>query len=636
MDSEFANEQYKKLLCQIDRTFSDFNINSLEVKGAIIGQELSLFSVDTNPRDLLLVEDVNVAASSTKLPTLHQIEKSLNKTAAILNEKAALSEFECYEILLYFAKVTTGLHSRLTISLMNSSVEFPNSLSFLSEAQTSYVKLSLHFLQTLPRRLKYLWHKANSHKSYNGILSLLNFKKNEIYRRSSFSLFSPKLKSKNIFNTSFIKQVRQHNVFFTTLELLKSETKFNSSVLYFTKLFEAISLGILKQNGIGFTHEKGSKAEIGECGRNISNSLNLMNHILERREELTEFVLKKDSAFTVKEVDGELEAMTDIISLNENKNYLNLKEIQNFSHLLKKLTKKLKNYDKTTHVIHYTFGKPDALELYWPHITVGVLLTWFGVREFKIYRNSLKELAVELIKTTKTFVSDWVIEPLIKIYETIRHKEDRLALLERMVIDFSKSNGIVSDAELNVISEKVVKGDLTPILKAYEREIKNPLINVVKGNLVQALLIQVQKLKVDGEIAMSALDKLLKSNELNFAFLAALPIFSLTGYMCKKAINFFSAKRFLTKDIISKRIKSSLREVEKILSKTKKGKQINFKEEGLLLSQMYLLRKYLKEVPVTDQFSFLEDLRDLESNDLSLKQKLRVLDRIWKHYDFLK
>lgn len=39
------------------------------------------------------------------------------------------------------------------------------------------------------------------------------------------------------------------------------------------------------------------------------------------------------------------------------------------------------------------------------------------------------------------------------------------------------------------------------------------------GDLIQTLLIQVQKTKVDVDLAMAALDKLLKSNELNFAFL---------------------------------------------------------------------------------------------------------------------
>ena len=41
----------------------------------------------------------------------------------------------------------------------------------------------------------------------------------------------------------------------------------------------------------------------------------------------------------------------------------------------------------------------------------------------------------------------------------------------------------------------------------------------LSGDLIQTLLIQVQKTKVDVDLAMAALDKLLKSNELNFAFL---------------------------------------------------------------------------------------------------------------------
>lgn len=48
---------------------------------------------------------------------------------------------------------------------------------------------------------------------------------------------------------------------------------------------------------------------------------------------------------------------------------------------------------------------------------------------------------------------------------------------------------------------------------------QSPLKNVIVGDLLQTILIQVQKTKVDVDLAMSALDKLLKSNELNFAFL---------------------------------------------------------------------------------------------------------------------
>lgn len=46
------------------------------------------------------------------------------------------------------------------------------------------------------------------------------------------------------------------------------------------------------------------------------------------------------------------------------------------------------------------------------------------------------------------------------------------------------------------------------------------------------MLIQVQKTKVDLELAMAALDKLLKSNELNFAFLAVGPSLFIVYLLC--------------------------------------------------------------------------------------------------------
>jgi nuclear control of ATPase protein 2 len=43
------------------------------------------------------------------------------------------------------------------------------------------------------------------------------------------------------------------------------------------------------------------------------------------------------------------------------------------------------------------------------------------------------------------------------------------------------------------------------------------------GDLARLVLIQVQKTKVDVEVAMAALDRLLKANELNFTLLTLVP-----------------------------------------------------------------------------------------------------------------
>ena len=101
-------------------------------------------------------------------------------------------------------------------------------------------------------------------------------------------------------------------------------------------------------------------------------------------------------------------------------------------------------------------------------------------------------------------------EPTKKLIGTIRHDQDsEIAIqskeslkadresLERMVVDFAiehPENGTnYSDAQIAEIRLKVKEGDLTPVLKAYEREMQSPIKNAVMGDLVRTLLIQVQK-----------------------------------------------------------------------------------------------------------------------------------------------
>ena len=132
------------------------------------------------------------------------------------------------------------------------------------------------------------------------------------------------------------------------------------------------------------------------------------------------------------------------------------------------------------------------------------------------------------------FGSNWVVEPVRKLIGTIRHDEkseiaimsknslvaDR-ASLERMVIDFVRdrpdpSQSTFTAEDTAAISNAVKEGDLTPVLKAYERDLRAPFSGTVRGDLVRALLIQIQKTKVDVEVAISGIDSLLKSQELVF------------------------------------------------------------------------------------------------------------------------
>jgi nuclear control of ATPase protein 2 len=112
-----------------------------------------------------------------------------------------------------------------------------------------------------------------------------------------------------------------------------------------------------------------------------------------------------------------------------------------------------------------------------------------------------------------------------------------------MVAEFGRDHYHFTEEQVAQLSSQVREGDLSSVLKAYEEAIKvsdlqverhmlhtlshttpplfsqSPVKNALRGDLIRTLLIQVQKTKVDVDLAMAALDKLLKSNELNFAFL---------------------------------------------------------------------------------------------------------------------
>ncbi|KAF6150768.1 hypothetical protein GIB67_020851 [Kingdonia uniflora] len=62
----------------------------------------------------------------------------------------------------------------------------------------------------------------------------------------------------------------------------------------------------------------------------------------------------------------------------------------------------------------------------------------------------------------------------------------------------------------------------------YKKEVVYPIQNLLGGELVHELLIQIQKLKLDTETVMLELNQILKANKINFAMLAALPAFFLS------------------------------------------------------------------------------------------------------------
>lgn len=139
--------------------------------------------------------------------------------------------------------------------------------------------------------------------------------------------------------------------------------------------------------------------------------------------------------------------------------------------------------------------------------------------------NIIYGLLINLKEAAGNFVRDYLISPLMEIWRTIRYRDGEvsvaraatleadMATLERMIMEFNR---------------ETANGEgYSMLMSSYERDIKHPIKAALWGDLIRLILIQIQKTKVDVELAMASLDRLLQANELNFELIAILPVMAL-------------------------------------------------------------------------------------------------------------
>jgi nuclear-control-of-ATPase protein 2 len=250
------------------------------------------------------------------------------------------------------------------------------------------------------------------------------------------------------------------------------------------------------------------------------------------------------------------------------------------------------------------------------------------------------------------FWRNWVVEPTRKVIKTIRHDEgsevsimskrslegDRNSL-ERMVVEFaienpstaSDSGAKLSEGEIADIRAKVREGDLTPVLKAYEKDLASPFKGTVRGNLIRALLIQIQKTKVDVEVAMGGIDSLLKSQELVFGFVGLTPGILVTYFLLRSLQSSLSEKRGSKALRKQGKLLRQLRNIDRILvdSNPTDFGELLYRDQGLLLCEVHVLRQAAEKVMPGEIYrEFSEEAEELCDVRIGVEKQRRVLDRI--------
>ena len=91
------------------------------------------------------------------------------------------------------------------------------------------------------------------------------------------------------------------------------------------------------------------------------------------------------------------------------------------------ITTQLPNYIKQCNRITSTYGCPSFLTRWWLPITISSVVTYKN-RKY-IYKDNLVKLLDNVKITIINFFGDWIWDPIVHMMDTIRHRENRLALM---------------------------------------------------------------------------------------------------------------------------------------------------------------------------------------------------------------
>ncbi|KAL4976510.1 ATP synthase regulation protein NCA2-domain-containing protein [Aspergillus desertorum] len=290
-------------------------------------------------------------------------------------------------------------------------------------------------------------------------------------------------------------------------------------------------------------------------------------------------------------------------------------------------------------------GRPSAAVRYWLPLSLAMVSATTLLKVARHVGPVLAESVTNFGATAFDFWKNWVVDPMRKLVRTIRHDEkseialmsknsletDR-ASLERMVVEFVLDRGEQNSpfSSADIIAEKVREGDLTLVLRAYEKDLRSPLKGTIRGDLIRALLIQIQKTKVDVEVAMSGIDSLLKSQELVFGFVGLTPGLLISYASIRWFLGLLGNRRGFKMGRRHDDLRYALRKIHRLLSRsslTEEGR-LSHKDHGLLICNVEILlsrgRTMLKG---EDLRSFQEDASDLINENQAAKQ-LQVVQRM--------
>ncbi|KAG9233677.1 ATP synthase regulation protein NCA2-domain-containing protein [Amylocarpus encephaloides] len=613
-----------------------------------------------------IIKALSTTSSSSPLLPSWGISTLLQRAALsevdVRNEEPHITVYESQLEWLLVSKATVQTYGLLLNTLLEQTIPLNDDIWFWDEVLGSYPYSSLYTIQTSPLRLL-AWTKdiyqdtrarfANVGRNPEDVVSARDIGSRLTERwRQFYGLVRESVRERSVADI-------QRRVL-SPIALCRTQARHNQSRLRRLREMGASGLGVLMDEGLGFgiddeTNEpKTDDSDSQEWKMVVEKSIALMDTVLQNVTMLETGVSDfEDTVFASVENDEEISSR----GVGESEASRPAKLSRRLQHILQN---HVPNHISTSQKLIGRYGRPSKLIRYW--LPAG-LLVLSSTTLLRILVNRKAEIITwirDLGTTVQDFWFNWIVEPTRKVVGTIRHdKDSAIAImskeslkgdresLERMVIDFTIDNpqsatdsrGPLSEAQISEIRTKVHEGDLTPVLRAYEKDLRQPLMGTVRGDLIRTLLIQVQKTKVDVQVAMSGIDSLLKSQELVFGFVGLTPgvlvCFAVFRYLGGALGN----RRGLRHGRKAGQTIRVLRNIDRILTLATPTQNniLSYKDHGLLLCEVHVLRQRASKMfPGDIEREFLEDVGDLCNINNGISQQLKTLERIkWGYSKWL-
>ncbi len=554
------------------------------------------------------------------------------------------------------SKATIQTYGLVMNTLLDQTIPLSSDIAYWDEILGSYRYTSLYTVQTAPLRL---WDWVNDIYSdaWQRLESVRNASEDNGGAQSSsmsdhwrqfYGLLKDSVRDRSL------ADMRSKVLSPLTRSRMVARSKRNH--LRRLREMSASGLGILMDEGMIFDAED----EGSVSSKDRSNSKDEWRSVVSKSISLMETVLQN---MTVLELGaGDMEE-TVFQSLDDDPETAHRETAWSQTALLAARLENILKGHVPAHIaatteINRDHGRPSCFVRYW---LPGLAIFLSSSTILRIFVNRKAEIITwirDFATTTIDFWNNWVVEPIRKVIGTIRHDKDSeiaimskeslqgdRASLERMVVDFATDNpntttgAPLTDTEIAGVRAKVREGDLTPVLRAYERDLRKPFVGTIRGDLIRALLIQIQKTKVDVEVAVGGIDNLLKSQELVFGFVGLTP----GVLVCLGFSHWLSGAFAGRKGRIQGRKQGSmvrvLRNIDRILigSTPSANGMLSYKDHGMLLCEVHILRQRARRtLPGEINNELLEELNDLIDLRTGVERQVRVVERIrWAYTKWL-